>query len=69
MHKKWIRNEGKTEVELERRRWDGGGDEVTRKSQEGGLEVAERFSYLTSSESLKALDLCRWKIEKYYANN
>lgn len=43
MHKKWIRNEGKTEVEPERGRRDGGGNEVTRKSQEQGLEVAERF--------------------------
>lgn len=30
MHKKWIRNEGKTEVEPERGRRDGGRNEVTR---------------------------------------
>lgn len=43
MHKKWIRNEGKSEVEAERGRRDGRRNEVTRISQEQGLKVDERF--------------------------
>lgn len=44
----------------EQGRRDGGGNEVTRKGQEEGLEVATPPPLL-STDSLNALDLCQVK--------